>query len=68
MQKSEVEHEPASDVQPERIGAAVPDGAKLVVAQDNCGVAMAATRELVRRGVRGLHLVCVPISGCRPRS
>jgi len=45
------------------LAAAVPDGAKLVVAQDNCGVAMAATRELVRRGVRGLHLVCVPISG-----
>lgn len=45
------------------LAAAVPDGAKLVVAQDNCGVAMAATRELVRRGVRGLHLVCVPVSG-----
>ena len=43
--------------------AAVPDGAKLAVAQDNCGVAMAATREIVRRGVRGLHLVCVPVSG-----
>ena len=24
---------------------------------------MAATRELVRRGVRGLHLVCAPVSG-----
>ena len=45
------------------LARAVPDGAKLVVAQDNCGVSMAATRELVRRGVRGLHLVCVPISG-----
>ena len=45
------------------LAAAVPDGAKLVVAQDNCGVSMAATRELVRRGVRGLHLVCVPVSG-----
>ena len=45
------------------LAAAVPDGAKLVVPADNCGVAMAATRELVRRGVRGLHLVCVPISG-----
>jgi glutaconate CoA-transferase subunit A len=43
--------------------AAVPDGAKLAVPSDNCGVAMAATRELVRRGVRGLHLVCVPVSG-----
>ena len=45
------------------LAAAVPDGAKLVVAQDNCGVSMAATRELVGRGVRGLHLVCVPVSG-----
>src|SRR5512141_3481414 len=45
------------------LAAAVPDGAKLVVAQDNCGVSMAATRELVRRAVRGLHLVCVPVSG-----
>lgn len=46
-----------------QLAAAVPDGAKLAVAQDNCGVSMAATRELVRRGVRGLHLVCVPVSG-----
>ena len=45
------------------LAAAVPDGAKLVVAQDNCGVSMAATRELVRRGVRGLHLVCAPVGG-----
>src|ERR1700687_380346 len=43
------------------LAAAVPDGAKLAVPSD--GVAMAATRELVRRGARGLHLVCVPWSG-----
>lgn len=47
----------------DELAAAVPDGTKLVVPSDNCGVAMSATRELVRRGVRGLHLVCVPISG-----
>jgi len=41
----------------------IPDGAKLAVPSDNAGVAMAATRELVRRGARGLHLVCVPIGG-----
>ena len=46
-----------------QLAAAVPDGAKLAIAQDNCGVSMAATRELVRRRVRGLHLVCVPVSG-----
>jgi glutaconate CoA-transferase subunit A len=47
----------------DELAAAVPDGAKLAVPSDNCGVAMAATRELVRRGVRGLHLVGVPTSG-----
>ena len=45
------------------LAALVPDGAKLVVAKDESGVAMAATRELVRRGVRNLHLVTVPVSG-----
>lgn len=45
------------------LAAAVPDGTKLAIPSDNCGVAMAATRELVRQGVRGLHLVCVPTSG-----
>ena len=41
----------------------IPDGAKLAIPNENCGVSMAATRELIRRGVRGLHLVCVPVSG-----
>ncbi|HTO43484.1 MAG TPA: CoA transferase [Burkholderiales bacterium] len=45
------------------LAAMITDGAKLAVPSDNSGVAMAATRELVRRGVRGLHLVCVPVSG-----
>ena len=45
------------------LAAAVPDGALLAIAKDSSGVAMAATRELVRRGVRDLHLLCVPISG-----
>ncbi len=39
------------------------DGAKLAIPKDSSGVAMQASRELVRRGVRGLHLVCVPTSG-----
>ena len=47
----------------EALAAAVPDGALLAVPKDSSGVAMAATRELVRRGVRDLHLLCVPISG-----
>ncbi len=45
------------------LAARVPDGAKLAVPRDITGPAMAATRVLIRRGVRGLHLVCVPTSG-----
>ena len=47
----------------EDIAARIPDGARLAVSQDSTGVSMAATRALVRRGARGLRLVCVPISG-----
>ena len=47
----------------EALAAAIPDGAKLAIPGDDRGVAMAATQALVRRGVRDLHLVCVPISG-----
>jgi len=35
----------------------------LAIPKDTSGVAMSAARELVRRGVRDLHLVCVPIAG-----
>lgn len=41
----------------------IPNGAKLAVPKDTSGAAMAATWELVRRGVRDLHLVCVPVGG-----
>lgn len=41
----------------------IPCGALLAVPKDESGVAMAATRALVRRGVRGLYLLCVPTSG-----
>jgi glutaconate CoA-transferase subunit A len=47
----------------EALAAAVPDGALLAVPKDSSGVPMAATRELVRRGVRDLHLLCVPMGG-----
>ncbi len=47
----------------EQLAALVPDGARLAIPKDDTGVAMAATRALLRRGVRGLHLVCVPVSG-----
>ncbi|MCW5624625.1 MAG: CoA synthetase [Burkholderiales bacterium] len=41
----------------------IPDGAVLALPQDAVGVSMIATRALVRRGVRDLHIVCVPIGG-----
>ena len=44
----------------------VADGASLAVPSENTGVSMAATRELVRRGVKGLHLICVPVGGLQP--
>lgn len=48
---------------PDELAARVPDAALLAVPPDYAGVAMAATRALVRRGVRGLHLLAVPTSG-----
>jgi glutaconate CoA-transferase, subunit A len=45
------------------LAASIPDGALLAVPKDTSGVAMAATRALIRRGVRNLHLVCMPTSG-----
>lgn len=45
------------------LAAFIPDGCMLAVAKDTSGVAMGATRELIRRGARDLHLVCVPTSG-----
>ena len=45
------------------LAAAIPDGAKLAIPNDPHGVAMAVTRELVRRRVKALHIVCVPTSG-----
>ena len=41
----------------------IPDGCLLAVPKDESGVAMAATRALVRRGIKDLHLLCVPTSG-----
>lgn len=45
------------------LAAQVPDGALLAVPPDYSGVAMEATRALIRRGVKRLHLVAVPTSG-----
>jgi glutaconate CoA-transferase subunit A len=45
------------------LAASIPDGCMLAIPKDTSGVAMVATRELIRRGVRDLHLICVPTSG-----
>jgi glutaconate CoA-transferase subunit A len=42
--------------------AAITDGCCVVVPRETAGVAMAATRALIRRGVTGLHLVNLPTS------
>lgn len=42
--------------------SAITDGCMLAVPRENSGVAMAATRSLIRRGVRSLHLVALPTS------
>lgn len=42
--------------------SAITDGIMLVVPREVCGVPMAATRALLRRGVKNLHLVALPTS------
>jgi glutaconate CoA-transferase, subunit A len=42
--------------------AAVTDGSLLAVPRESSGAAMAATRALVRRGIKRLHLVALPTS------
>jgi glutaconate CoA-transferase subunit A len=47
----------------ESLAAQIPDGAKVVIPATRSGAAMAVTRALVRRGVKGLHLVATPAAG-----
>jgi glutaconate CoA-transferase subunit A len=42
--------------------AAIPDGAMVVVPRESSGVPMEATRALIRRAVKRLHLVALPTS------
>lgn len=50
-------------VELDELVARIPDGAKLAVPKDDSGVAIEATRALIRKGVKDLHLVCLPVSG-----
>jgi len=47
---------------PDDLVQSIPDGALLAIPADYSGVAMAATRALIRRGARGLRLFCLPYS------
>src|SRR6202451_4173216 len=42
--------------------ASITDGCMLAVPRESSGAAMAATRALVRRGVKRLHLITLPTS------
>jgi len=54
---------PSPFVTLDELARRIPDGAMLAVPKDEAGVAMAATRALIRRNATGLHLLCVPTSG-----
>ena len=54
---------PENYVSVDALVARVPDGALLALPKEDGGGAMAATRALIRRGVKNLHLVCVPVGG-----
>lgn len=43
--------------------ADIPDGAKIAIPTSRSGNAMAATRALIERGVRDLHIVAIPTAG-----
>lgn len=44
----------------------VPNGAKLALPVDYAGVSMVMTRPLIARGLRDLHVVCLPTGGMQP--
>ncbi len=47
----------------EELADQIPDGAKLAIPADYAGIAMSATRALIRRKAQNLHIVGVPTSG-----
>lgn len=55
--------EPGVVIPLEELAQRIPDGCKLAMPKDVSGPSLAAVRELLRRGVRDLHLVCVPVGG-----
>jgi glutaconate CoA-transferase, subunit A len=47
----------------ETLAEKIEDGAKLAIPADYAGIAMSATRALIRRGAKDLHIIGVPTSG-----
>lgn len=47
----------------EELVSEILDGTLLAIPKESSGAAMEATRALIRRGVRDLHLLCLPVSG-----
>ncbi|MSP67780.1 MAG: CoA synthetase [Alphaproteobacteria bacterium] len=47
----------------EGLAGSIPDRSTLVLPVDYAGAPMALVRALVRRGIRGLHLICAPTGG-----
>lgn len=47
----------------EELTTSIASGTMLAIPKDESGAAMAATRVLIRRRVRDLHLLCVPVCG-----
>lgn len=45
------------------LAANVESGMKISIGADYSGIAMELTRAIVRRGVRDLHIICMPVSG-----
>ncbi len=50
----------------DQLARMVTSGAKIALPVDYAGVSMAMTRPLIARGLRDLHLVCVPTGGIQP--
>jgi glutaconate CoA-transferase, subunit A len=47
----------------EELVGVIEPGMMLAIPKDESGAAMAATRALIRRGIRDLHLLCAPVCG-----